>query len=497
MDGTAKGGVRLLDVPDASEPVRPRVRGDARRGDAVLVAAAIHKRFGAVHALRGADLALRAGEVHALVGHNGSGKSTLLRVLSGQIAPDAGQLTLRGRPVGFPDPRAAIASGIAAVAQETALVAHLSVAENILLGHRAVRRAYGIDWPATRRRAAQTLERLGVEIDPRAPVASLAPDQQQLVEIARALSTDVRVLVLDEPTSVLTDDEVAGLFDVVRALRGQGLATVFVSHRLAEVLEVADRVTVLRDGKTVGRGDAAGYDEQRLIAEMAAGELVDAPSAVESPARAGAARPRLRLRDVCIERAVSGASLAVAPGETVGLAGLVGAGRRELVEAIFGARPIAAGVVELDGTPLNGGGPSEAIARGIAFVPADRRRGGLVLGMTVRENLLMARTARHRRLRRPRRGWEAREAQALMQAFGVRTPSAAVPAAALSGGNQQKVLLAKWMSVEPGLLLLDEPTRGVDVGPKAEIYRLLARARESGAADAGQLVGVRRAAAAV
>jgi ABC-type sugar transport system ATPase subunit len=446
-------------------------------GDPFMQATALHKRYGGVHALRGARIAVFPGEVHALVGENGSGKSTLLNILSGQIKADSGTVSLEGQPVDFRDPADALRNGIATVTQETTLAPDLSITENVFLGHRMVRRGLLIDWRATRRRALAALRRLGLDVDPSLPVRRLRPDQQQMVEIARALSIDARVLVLDEPTSSLTDDEVASLFALVRNLRDEGVAIIFVSHRLLEVFELADRVTVLRDGRTVGEARAAELDRASLIHLMVgrALEEIEPPAAQEHEGR-----PALRLRGLTLPRSVSAVDLDVEPGEIVGLAGLVGAGRSELLETVFGLHRPSAGSVEVDGGPASFHSPQEAIRGGVAFVPADRKVQGLVHAMTVRENLVMASTSRLARLRRPVARRELRVVRESFEGMRIRAASPRVPVATLSGGNQQKVVLAKWLATSPRVLMLDEPTRGVDVGAKAEIYQLLFDAAEAG-----------------
>jgi len=445
--------------------------------DPFLQATALHKRYGGVHALRGAGITVYPGEVHALVGENGSGKSTLLGILSGQIRADSGSVSLAGRPAAFRNPTDALRGGIATVTQETTLAPELSIAENIFLGHRMVRRGPLIDWRATRRHALHALGRLGLELDPSLPVRRLRPDQQQLVEIARALSIDARVLVLDEPTSSLTDDEVASLFALVGNLRTEGVAIIFVSHRLREVFELADRITVLRDGLTVGDARAAELDRATLIQLMVGRALEEVePPVVQE--RGG--RPALRVRGLTLPGRVSAVDLDVEPGEIVGLAGLVGAGRSELLETVFGVHRASAGTVEVDGGQASFRSPREAIRGGVAFVPADRKLEGLVHEMSVRENLVMASTSRLARLRRPVARRELRVVRESFEGMRIRAASSRVLVATLSGGNQQKVVLAKWLATFPRVLMLDEPTRGVDVGAKAEIYQLLFDAAESG-----------------
>ena len=423
----------------------------------------MHKRFGGVHALRGAALEVRAGEVHALVGENGSGKSTLLRIVSGQLRADAGEIALDGR--------------VAVVSQETTLVPDLSVAENIFLGHRQASRGGFVDWRATRRAARTALDRLSLPLDPSVSVRKLRPDEAQMVEIARALSMDARILILDEPTSSLTDDEVATLFQTVRALRDDGVAVIFVSHRLNEVFALADRVTVLRDGHTVTSGAIAVYDAPKLVEAMVGRALED----FEPSGSAPAVEPILRTRALALDDVLHDVDLEVGRGEVVGLAGLVGAGRTELLECLFGLRR-ATGSIEVGARAVSYRRPADAMRDGVAFVPADRKRHGLVLGRSVKENLLMASTSQGFRLRPPRRARETAAVASAIDRFAIRTRSPAASASTLSGGNQQKVLLGKWLATGPRLLMLDEPTRGVDVGAKAEIYRLLHEARERGVA---------------
>jgi ABC-type sugar transport system ATPase subunit len=430
---------------------------------AILRAERVHKRFGGVHALRGAELVLFPGEIHALVGENGSGKSTLLRIVSGHLQLDSGELEV------------AAGSRIATVSQETTLVPDLSIAENVLLGGRQISRRGVIDWRATRRRAAEALERLGLDLDVSLPVRRLRPDQAQMVEIARALSMDARILILDEPTSSLTDDEVAALFRSVRRLRDQQVATVFVSHRLNEVFALCDRVTTLRDGRTVGMGLVAETDHDELVSLMVGRLLHDAASVHdEAPGEVV-----LRVRGLTFPGAFSDVDLDVERGEIVGLAGLVGAGRTELLESLFGLHR-ARGRVELAGAPVSHRSPADAIRDGVALVPADRKRDGLVLGRSVGDNLLIAAQSRIFRLRIPRAAQELATVTALIERLQIRAHSPRAPVATLSGGNQQKVLLGKWLATRPKVLLLDEPTRGVDVGAKGEIYRLLHAARSQG-----------------
>jgi ABC-type sugar transport system ATPase subunit len=461
-------------------PSRPAHDGLRQVTDNLLLEAeGLYKRYGGVRALNGASLAVRAGEVHALVGENGSGKSTLLKIVSGLLRPDAGSISLAGEQVDFRSPTEALRQGIATVTQETTLALDLSVAENVFLGHRMARRAGVIDWGSTRRRALAALRRLGLEIDTSLPVRRLRTDQRQLVEIARALSMDARVLILDEPTSSLTEDEVESLFRAVRALREQGVATIFVSHRLKEVYELAGHITVLRDGETVGSGPAHEIGRPQLIQLMVGRDLVDALPSAAAETGSGAA---LRVRGLSIDGALDGVDLDVAPGEIVGLAGLLGAGRSELLEALFGLRRPRAGTIEIHGAQARLRSPRDAIGCGLALVPADRKLQGLVQRMTVRENLVMAATSSTLRVLPPRTATEQPLVTAAVESMRIRAQSPRAAVGTLSGGNQQKVVLGKWLATEPRVLMLDEPTRGVDVGAKAEIYRLLFEAAEAGVA---------------
>jgi len=453
---------------------------DTLHGSPALRLSGIHKSYGGVRALRGADLTIAApGTVLALCGENGCGKSTLLRVLAGQVKPDSGDVELNGKAVSFSDPQGAIREGIVTVTQETTLAPELSVAENIYLGHRMVRGRFGINWKRTMRDARELIARFGLDLDPSLPVRRLRPDQQQLVEIVRALSMEARILILDEPTSSLTDDEVDALLARVRRLADAGVSTIFVSHRLEEVFRVADEIAVLRDGRLVDAGPTARWDRSSLIEAMVGAHHEEPLARRRRPA---ASTPALAVRGLSVPGMLRDVSLDVAPGEIVGLAGLVGAGRSELLETIFGLRRRAGGTVEVDGEELLSKSPGEAIARRVGYVPADRKEQGLLLGMSVRENLVMASTAHHGRGRVHRSKQERPAVDASVAAMRIKTSSPATAVGTLSGGNQQKVLLGRWLAIAPRVLLLDEPTRGVDIGAKGEIHRLLGREADQGLA---------------
>jgi ABC-type sugar transport system ATPase subunit len=440
----------------------------------------IHKRFGGVQALSGASLSIRdEGTVHCLLGQNGSGKSTLLNVLSGQVAPDAGVIRIDGERKHFRSAADASENGIAVVAQETALALDLSIHENVLLGRRLIRSGLRINWRASRAHAERYLGLLGLDVDPNTLVRALPPDQQQLVEISRALSMDVRILVLDEPTSSLTDDQVSRLFAAIRSLRQEGVAVVFVSHRLPELFEIGDHVTVLRDGRTVASGPTAEFDPDRLVAAMVGGAK-EAPSTERSHALSAIPeRQRLVVRGLCAA-GVREANMEVAAGEIVGLAGLVAAGRSELMEAIFGVRAPSAGQILLDGNPVRLRNERDAIAAGMAYLPPDRKTRGVLLHLSVERNLTIVSTLERPWWGRPHRSETLDAAGRLSERLGVRAATLAAPLVTLSGGNQQKVAIGKWLAMKPRFLLLDEPTRGVDVAAKIDIHELLREAASEG-----------------
>jgi ABC-type sugar transport system ATPase subunit len=444
----------------------------------------VHKRFGGVHALRGAELTIRRpGTVHGLIGANGSGKSTLLSILSGQLQPDAGAIVLDGKEIAFGAPAAAVARGIVMVSQETALAPDLSVAENIFLGGRmARRRLRGVQWATTRAQAVEALARLELDYDPSLPVRRLRPDQQQMVEIARALSLDARILILDEPTSSLTDDETGALFRAISSLRSQSVSTLFVSHRLDELLDLCDELTILRDGRSVDAGPIEDFDAHRIVGAMIGGTGTGTGARTSrSPGTSGAG-PALRVRGLSASGLVHDVDVDVHPGEIVGLAGMVGAGRGELLEALFGVRALTGGTIEVASQKFEPGDPREAIARGLGYLPPDRKTQGLVAQRSVAENLTMVATHTRGRLRAPSTSPDSKMVGEAVAALGIRSESPDVPVATLSGGNQQKVALGKWILAGSRIMLLDQPTRGVDVAAKAEIHTLLRKSAAEGAA---------------
>ena len=447
----------------------------------LLSIAGLVKSYAGVRALRGVSFDLLAAEVHALVGENGAGKSTLIKAITGAVTPDAGEMALAGRPVPWMDPHAAAASGIAAIYQQPALFPHLTVSENIALRTERGRAWRIVDWKERRRRAAHLLDRVASHLDPGRPVETLTMPEQQIVEIACVLGAEARIVIMDEPSASLGDAEVASLYRAVAVLKARGAGVIYISHRLDEIFALADRVTVLRDGESVGTFPAANLSRAELVRAMVGRTMEDVyPRREPPPADMKAV---LELAGVGhAPSGVHGASLTVREGEIVGLAGLVGSGRTALAEIVFGLRPADAGQIRVRGTNASVATPSDAIHLGIGYVPEDRRRHGVVLEMPVAANTTLANLANFARHGLLDRAAEAVAAQAFVGRLGIKTPSIHAEAGTLSGGNQQKVALARWLATRPAVLILDEPTQGVDVGAKAEIHRLIAELARSGLA---------------
>ena len=436
----------------------------------VLALRGIAKSFPGVRALQGVSFDIRCGEVHALLGENGAGKSTLIKVISGVHQPDAGTLQLDGRSIRLTSPQAARQAGIATIYQELLLFPELTVAENVFMGHALRRRWGGLDWPAMRARTRELLASLDIsDLDPEQVVGTLSVGNRQRVEILRALSQDARILVMDEPTAALTEHDVVRLFAIVRRLRERGVSIVYISHRLEEIFIVADRVTVLRDGEHVATRPVSETDEADLV-QMMVGRRIDS---LFPKADVPLGDVLLELRDLVRPPSTNGVSLTVRAGEILGLAGLVGSGRSELAQVIFGVTPAGSGAILLDGKPVRVNSVAEARRLGIAYVPEDRATQGLVRPMSVRENASLAVLSGIARFGFIDRDAEARLARETVIRFGVRTAGIEQVVGRLSGGNQQKVVLGKWLAAQPRVLILDEPTRGIDVGAKAEIHRLM------------------------
>jgi monosaccharide-transporting ATPase len=449
--------------------------------DALLVMRDINKRFQGVHALAAASLEVDPGEIMALVGQNGAGKSTMIKVLTGANRRDSGSILFAGQPIDFASPQAAQRGGVSTIYQEINLVPFRSVAENIFLGRE--HRRYGLlDWGRMNAEAADLLRRFAVEIDVRKPLLEFSTAIQQMVAIARAVSFKAQLVIMDEPTSSLDEREVAVLFDVMRRLRSEGVAVIFVGHRLDELYQVCDRVTVMRDGRTVMVGKMADIGKLNLISAMLGRDLetVRARSTGFSAAHAAAGDVVLSAEGLRIGNKVRDARIQVREREIVGLAGLLGSGRTEVARAIFGADPPDAGKIEVSGRPVSPQEPAEAIMLGIGYCSEDRKADGIVPDMSVRENMTLAILPRLTSMGIVNEARQREIVDSFMKRLAIKASSAEQRIRELSGGNQQKVLLARWLCTDPRLLILDEPTRGIDVGAKAEIQALIRELADQG-----------------
>ncbi|HUE82891.1 MAG TPA: sugar ABC transporter ATP-binding protein [Pyrinomonadaceae bacterium] len=436
----------------------------------LLRATDVTKAYAGVHALKGASIELCAGEVHALIGENGAGKSTLIKIITGAVQPDDGEVSFNGKIITHNSPRIAKELGIAAIYQQPALFPELSVAENIAIGLEQAGVASRIDWRGRRRRAEELLDRVGARIDPETEAGELTMPQQQLVEIARALGANARVLILDEPTASLSEEDTQNLFTVIRQLRGEGVGMIYISHRLEELPVIANRVTVLRDGRTIDTRLMSEVDRHQLIQLMVGREL----SAVFPKREVELGDVVLKLSGLgCEESGINNVNISLRAGEIVGLAGLVGAGRTELGRTIFGLTPPDSGEIVLRGKHVSIRNPAQAIKNGIAYLPEDRRRHGVILDMQIGANITLASLDRISRLGVMNFKREKEIAAEYTRRLGVKTPAIYVPVATLSGGNQQKVALSRWLVTKPSVLILDEPTQGIDVGAKSEIHALM------------------------
>jgi rhamnose transport system ATP-binding protein len=446
---------------------------------ALLEARSVEKRYGGVTALGGVSLDLRGGEVHALIGENGAGKSTLVRLMTGAATPDRGSIAIDGRPVAGADPALMRSLGVAAIYQQPALFPDLTVAENLAIGLERGGAWRRVDWRERRRRGTALLSRVGAAVDLDARADTLGAAEQQLVEIARALGADARILLLDEPTAALSGRETTRLFDLLRGLRDAGVGMLYISHRLEEIGALADRVSVLRDGALMATREAKAVTRAELIRLMVGRDVLSTV-----PARRPAAA------DVVLEVAGLGSrasgvhdvSFHVRRGEILGLAGLVGAGRTEVARVLFGITPADRGTVRIGGAAVRLGSPADAVRRGLAYVPEDRRRHALIGELSVAANTTLASLAAITHAGFLDRTRERAIAADYVRRFAIRAPSVDAPVATLSGGNQQKVALARWLAAAPRILIVDEPTQGVDVGAKAEIHRLLGTLADEGLA---------------
>jgi len=445
--------------------------------ETLLEAARVDKHFGGVAALRSASLEVRAGEVHALMGENGAGKSTLARIVAGAVRADAGSFRVAGRPAAIASPVDAQRLGIGIIHQELDLFPNLTAGENMAIGNLWFREGAWAGFRRMEEFCRPFLEQVGLACDVRQPAASLSIGQRQLLAIARALSMNARLLLMDEPTSSLFDDAVERLFGLIRGLRGRGVSVVYVSHKMDEIFRISDRVTVLRDGQTVGTREAASTSPAELIRMMVGREL-DLTSGARQGARGDAA---LEVEDLSTSR-LRHVSFTLHRGEVLGVAGLVGAGRSELGAALFGLDPILGGSLKLGGARLAARSPREAMRRGIGLVPEDRRTEGLMMSLSVRENASLATLDRIARLGFVRSARESAALQSVAQQLALHCPSPAASVSHLSGGNQQKVLLARWLLLHPEVLFLDDPTRGIDVAAKQDIYRIVEELASAGKA---------------
>jgi len=443
---------------------------------ALLSMSGIHKRFPGVHALRGIDLKLEQGEVLALVGENGAGKSTLIKTLGGAHRPDEGCIEIDGAVINIDSPHDSQEAGIGIIYQEFNLVPHLSVRENIFLG-RELHRHGIIKKAAEQERACELLARIGVDIGPDTPCGELSTAEQQIVEIVKALATDVRILVMDEPSAALAPLEVAGLFRIVRDLQSHGIAIIYISHRLDEIFEIADRVMVLRDGQHVGTRPIGEMDRNTMI-EMMVGRSVENEFPKEHR-ELGAAR--LEARHLRANK-VRDVSFSVRAGEVLGFTGLVGAGRTETMRLVFGADKRASGSIHLDGKELEIQSPGDAIRARICLLTEDRKHQGLVLMRSVRENFGLPNLAEFSRLGVIDHGRERNAFQEYVETIGIKLSDMEQAAGNLSGGNQQKIVIAKWLQHNCEIIIFDEPTRGIDVGAKYEIYMLMNKLAAAGKA---------------
>jgi len=463
----------------------------------------ITKSFGAVRALKGVSFDLKAGEVHALLGENGAGKSTLIKIITGAHQPDSGSIQVHSKQLSRLTPASAHACGIAAIYQQPALFPDLSVAENIALALEKPSPVRPIRWRARHTRAAELLKRVGADINPSLEVRQLSMPEQQLVEIARAIGTGARILILDEPTASLTRKEVELLYAVIRDLRSRGVGMIYISHRLEEIFAIADRVTVLRDGESVGTNQIDSINEAQLIRMMVGREVStiypsrepSSPLPIRWGEGQGEGQASLRqpaspdpsiaisVRNLgCRASNITNVSFALRSGEILGLAGLVGAGRTELARILFGITPAEVGEILVNGKSVQIRTPRDAVEQGIAYVPEDRRRHGVILEMPVAANITMSIHPKIFPGTWLRFDAERSLSENFVRDLAVKTSTVDAPAATLSGGNQQKVALARWLAANPKILILDEPTQGVDVGAKSEIHKLIRRLAAQGMA---------------
>jgi len=441
----------------------------------ILEIRGVAKRFDATQALDDISLALYPGEIHALLGENGAGKSTLIKIITGVHQPDRGEIVLAGKPVAIRNAADAQRMGIAAIYQEPLLFPDLNVAENIFVSHQ--NRGIVVGWRKMFREAEAILAELGVALDVRSPARGLTLAAQQSVEIAKAISMNVRVLIMDEPTASLSAHEVQQLFKLVHDLKNQGVAILFVSHRMEEVFEIADKVTVFRDGRLISTRPRAEATPQRSIADMVGREM----GILEPRTTMTRADRLLQVSGLARQGVFEGVSFDLHRGEVLGFAGLIGAGRTDIGLALFGIEPATAGTIVLNGKPITVRSPREGMSLGIAYVSEDRRQLGLSLPMSISANITLPVLRRYlNRFGLVRTGLERQTAELFRKRLAIRTPSVDLAVSKLSGGNQQKVMLSKWLNTNPSVLIFDEPTRGIDVGSKAEVHAIIGELAKEG-----------------
>jgi rhamnose transport system ATP-binding protein len=451
---------------------------DAIPQNEVLAATALTKSYAGVRALRNGSLSLRSGEVHALIGENGAGKSTLTKIITGAISADSGEFQLFGNVIEANDPNLSRSLGIAAIYQQPSIFPDLSVAENIALALEQGSTAHRVDWKGRHTRAKELLASMGADLNPDRAARTLSMAEQQIVEIAKAIGADAKILLMDEPTALLSDREVNKLFDLIRSLRTRGVAIVYISHRLEEILSIADRITVLRDGETVATRNAADVDKAELI-QLMVGRSIESIYPKRTVPIGDVA---LEVRNLSNTAAgLHDISFSVRSGEILGFAGLVGSGRTELARTLFGLTPTDDAIL-VHGEAKRIASPADAIAAGIGYLPEDRRQHGVILEMAIAENISMADLGAVSHYGLIDHGKEVRLANQYRTDLRIKTPNVHAAAGNLSGGNQQKVALARWLATKPRIILLDEPTQGVDVGSKSEIHELIMELAERGMA---------------
>ena len=449
-----------------------------RMGQTLLRMSGISKRFAGVHALKGVDFELESGEVHGLLGENGAGKSTLMKILAGIHPVDEGEIFIEGNKVSINSVKDAQTHGISIIHQEISLVPHLSVAENIFLGKEPVTKTGWIDWKKMREETRKALQQFGLELSPEMPVKKLTVAQQQMIEIIKAVSFRAKMIVMDEPTSSLTEKEVEFLFQTIGRLKEQGVGIVYISHRMNELFTITDRITVLRDGALIGTVRTKETTTDRLISMMVGRELTQYYIKDSAPVSGG--EVVLSVRNLSKKGVLNDVSFEVRKGEILGFAGLVGAGRSELMKCIFGLDSFDKGEIRIDGRPLTVRTPNDAIKNGIVYVTENRKEEGLFLIRSVQYNITIKLLDQFIKWFRVNARFENQKTRQFINELSIKTPSPDQEVRNLSGGNQQKVLISRWLATNPRVLILDEPTRGVDVGAKAEIYAIMNRLVKEG-----------------